>query len=90
MLSADGFDKCVIGVGSKAGVECLVYDWDKCVDLLVERDGMEYDEAVEFMDFNVTGAYVGEDTPIFVRVIEDMETIEEMYNVTPWYNNGEE
>jgi hypothetical protein len=30
------------------------------------RDGMTADEAIEYMDFNVTGAYVGEHTPEFI------------------------
>ena len=27
---------------------------------------MTYEEAIEYFDFNVTGAYVGKNTPIFV------------------------
>jgi hypothetical protein len=30
------------------------------------RDGMDYDEAYEFFEFNTLGAYVGEQTPVFV------------------------
>jgi hypothetical protein len=29
---------------------------------------MDEDEAIEFYEFNVSGAYVGENTPIFVTV----------------------
>jgi len=28
---------------------------------------MEYDEAVEYFDFNIKGAWVGETTPVFIR-----------------------
>ena len=31
---------------------------------------MTYDEAVEYMNFNVISAYVGENTPAFINVIE--------------------
>ena len=31
----------------------------------MERDGMSDEEAVEYFEFNVTGAWVGENTPIF-------------------------
>jgi hypothetical protein len=34
------------------------------------KDGMEYDEALEYFDFNIAGAYVGEQTPIFIHKIE--------------------
>ena len=27
---------------------------------------MTYDEALEFIDFNIAGAFIGEDTPILV------------------------
>jgi hypothetical protein len=30
---------------------------------------MDYDQAVEFMDFNVTGAWGGEQTPAFARLM---------------------
>ena len=48
----------------------------------MERDGMTHEEAIEWMDFNVTGAWLGETTPIFVHDIpsdwEVDEYIEEM------------
>jgi hypothetical protein len=30
------------------------------------QTGMTYDEAVEYLEFNVTQAYVGENTPAFI------------------------
>jgi hypothetical protein len=50
-----------------------VYDVDKCLDIFMTRDGMTYEEAVEFFDFNVSGAYMGENTPIFVTFPKDDE-----------------
>ena len=32
-------------------------------------EDMSYEEAVEFFEFNVTGAYVGEHTPAFLTPI---------------------
>jgi hypothetical protein len=67
MLTADGFDAAIIGVGERCGSpEIIVYDADKCVDILMEG-GMDYDEAQEFFSYNTLGAYVGEHTPIYVR-----------------------
>jgi hypothetical protein len=71
LLKADGFDDALLGVGrKKCSPDSLVYDYEKCVDILMKRDGMTYEEAVEFMEFNVVDAYVGEHTPIFVREMD--------------------
>ena len=79
-LKADGFDTCVIGLGSRIGmpIPILVYDYEKCAQLLVDRDGMTIEEAYEYMEFNVLGAWVGEGTPMFVRTIASMEEIDEI------------
>ena len=55
-----------IGVGRQAGVEVAVYDYDKCIDVLMERDGMSIEDAIEWMEYNVVPAYVGKGTPIFM------------------------
>jgi hypothetical protein len=69
ILLADGFDEALIG--HAAGMEPrAVYDYDRCIDVLVE-DGMTYEEAVEYFEFNTVGAYVGEQTPVFVRQMND-------------------
>ena len=70
-LSADGFDDAIVGVyyDKTTSVYRLVYSNLKCVEILMIRDGMSQDEAIEYFDFNVEGAYVGEKTPIWV---EDM------------------
>jgi len=41
------------------------------VDLLVFRDEMTYEEAVEYIEYNCLGAWVGERTPLIVMPIED-------------------
>jgi hypothetical protein len=37
------------------------------LEALRTRDGMESDEAQEFFEFNIAGAWIGEQTPIFLR-----------------------
>lgn len=66
-LLADGFDDAVLGLSRGPGREDVaVYSIDKCIQVLVKRDGMSEDEAIEFMDFNVLDAFMGPMTPIFV------------------------
>ena len=71
VLLADGLDEAFLGISCGFGPTKAVYDWDKCVEIFKERDGMTRDEAVEWMDFNVTGAYVGEQTPEFIHRYEE-------------------
>lgn len=68
LLLADGFDDCIIGVAydKATSTNRVVYSRTKCINILMERDGMEHDVAEEFFDFNVSDAYVGNKTPIFV------------------------
>lgn len=63
---ADGFDSAIVGIGSQFNHWVAVYDADKCIVTLAKQ-GMSYDEAAEYFDYNVAGAYVGEGTPIFIR-----------------------
>ena len=62
-LVADGFNDAIIGVDESS--MRLIYSVDKCIDILVENDEMLLEQAIEYFDFNVRGAYVGEQTPIF-------------------------
>lgn len=67
LLFADGFDDAILGLGEQySRTTAVVYDYDKCVKILVDRDKILYDEAIEHMEFNVVSAYVGEKTPIFL------------------------
>ena len=74
LLQADGFDDAIIGYAEvwtdKGRGIVMAYDREKCIDVLMERDGMDRDEAVEYFEFNVAGAYVGEMTPCFVTMGE--------------------
>ena len=65
MLFADGFDEAVIGIAYRAdGMRVVLYDERKCSEALIEQ-GLSQDEAQEHFSFNVSGAYVGPDTPCF-------------------------
>lgn len=77
-LLADGFEDALMGIGHQAHKPLAIYDYEKCIDILMERDGMDYAQALEWMEYHVVGAYVGEYTPIFFhpvyatdRVIKD-------------------
>ena len=79
ILFADGFDDAIIGFGSQWGsFDSVIYDRERCIAILVERDDMSYDEALEFFDFNVACAYVGPGTPIFMQPMTDLDELDEL------------
>ena len=64
------FDSCICGIGARFNDGPLVaYDVDKVLDSL-QSGGMSEEEAQEYFDCNIAGAWVGEGTPMFVRLIE--------------------
>ena len=64
-LLADGFDSALIGITS--GINPVaVYDINQMLTILVKREKMIVEDALEHLDFNVIGAYVGEKTPIYM------------------------
>lgn len=62
-LKADGLDEAIIGVDQDS---CrLIYSINKCLDILMKGYDVDYEEAIEYFNFNVSGAYMGEKTPIW-------------------------
>ena len=69
-LLMDGFDEAFLGFSTRINEPMLaVYSWEKMVSILVDRDEMDIEEAYEYIEFNVLGAWVGEQTPIVVMPI---------------------
>lgn len=70
MKKWDDLDEAIIGPASiwtnKTQVEVLVYNAEVIRNILMSRDGMDFEEAREFIEFNIEGAYIGPDTPILV------------------------
>jgi hypothetical protein len=65
LLFADGFDDAIIGIAERIGMEPVVaYDINKIIEILA-RD-MPKEDAVEYFEFNILGAYMGERTPVFI------------------------
>lgn len=68
LVCADGFDDCIVGTGQQFNRHFVVYDRDKVLEKLTS-DGMSHEEAEEFFEFNIVGAYVGESTPAFITFV---------------------
>lgn len=68
-MMADGFDEAIMGMCIQFGAEPIVaYDYEKCIQILMNRDKLERTEALDFMEVNVVGAYVGLNTPVFIMI----------------------
>jgi hypothetical protein len=66
---ADGFDDAIIGVDDNNLK--IVYNIDEVINILM-REGMTDDEAIEYYEYNISGSYVGENTPSFIRLITEL------------------
>ena len=63
------FEPAILGIAHRFGMQPIVtYDYRKVIDIFAED--MSHEEAQEYFDFNVIGAWVGEGTPIFIEVFE--------------------
>lgn len=60
-LKADGFDDAIIGVDETT--MRLIYSVSKCIEILMRE--MSEEDAVEYFNFNVSGSYSGDKTPIW-------------------------
>ena len=67
-LTCDGFDEAIIGIAERIGMETIVaYDKDKVLEILMKD--MSYEEAMEYYEYNILGALMGDFTPIFIEKI---------------------
>ena len=64
------YDPCLVGIGYRFKDGPLaVYDIERVLTVL-GQDGMTDEEAVEFYEFNVLGAWMGDGTPIFITLFQ--------------------
>ena len=67
LLFADGFDDAIIGVCCGHDSERVAYSTQKMFTICVRTMGMTTEEAWEYLEFNTFGAYVGNNTPVYVE-----------------------
>lgn len=71
-MMCDGFDDAIIGIAERINLEPIVaYSVEKILDIMIKRDGMTYEEALEYYDYNIAGAWMGEHTPVFIITNND-------------------
>ena len=65
-IKADGLDEAIIGQDYEMGR--YVYSIERILEILMLRDDMTMEDAMEFFSFNIGGAYVGEMTPLYIWI----------------------
>lgn len=69
MIKYDGYDEAILGPAfiwrDRQQIQVLVYDAEKIREIFM-RDGMDAEEAREFIEFNIEGGYLGIHTPVLV------------------------
>lgn len=78
ILLCDGLEDAFLGVCHRFGQPPVAaYSVEKIIEVYMNRDGMTYEEAVEFYEFNVVGAWVGDRTPVFVSqmALNDLDSL---------------
>ena len=65
------YDSAIVGYDENS--QRIIYDYEKMVKHLMDKDGMTYEDAVEFIDYNTIQAcpYMGSNAPIILRDITD-------------------
>ena len=66
LLFADGFDEAIIGIAQQFNTISVAYDKKQCITILMKD--INQLEATEYFEYNVVGAYVGENTPTFITI----------------------
>ena len=67
MLVANEFEDARVGILRRAGqTDIVIYSYQRCVEILKERENLSEEEAEEWMEYNVLGSWMGDGTPGFV------------------------
>ena len=66
VMFAEGLDDAIIGF--EPNLWRVVYSRNKVIDITLKNiESEDEDEAIEFAEYNIFGAYVGEKTPLFIE-----------------------
>lgn len=69
IIFCDGFDEALIGYCDSFDKTIAIYDKEKIIEILMNRENFTEDIAQEFYEFNIIGAYTGELNPGFITYL---------------------
>ena len=66
ILLADGLESAFMGIGRQFHYPIAIYSYKKVIKILMKQ-GMDREGAIEYFDYNIAGAFVGDQTPVFLQ-----------------------
>ena len=72
VILADGYELAFLGCGYSFSGSYAIYDLSTSIEILMQRDGMSFDEAEEFIEYNVLGSYIGDRMPVFMYPMKEL------------------
>jgi hypothetical protein len=66
ILLADGLENAFMGIGRQFTHPVAIYSYRKTIKILMKH-GMDMEGAIEYFDYNIAGAFVGDQTPVFLQ-----------------------
>ena len=65
-MLANGYNSAIIGIASGFDSGRVVYSVKKMVEVCMRDLSVDADEAIEWLEYNTFGAFVGDYTPIYL------------------------
>ena len=65
-LTVNDMDEAIVGVDVNS--LRLIYSVEKIYEILMRN--MPESDAIEYFDYNISGAYMGDNTPIFAKMLD--------------------
>ena len=72
IVMLDGFEDAYVGTAERLDIGVVaVYDQNKCIEILMEQEGITHSDARELFDYNISSAWLGEKGPVFLTTEGD-------------------
>lgn len=66
ILIPDGLEAAFVGLDMNSEMPRAVFSRELAIEILMRQGQMSYEDAVEYYEFNVAGAYLGRQTPLWI------------------------
>jgi len=74
-LYPDGYENEIIGIVMTYNRHLFLMDSDAIINKMINEEHITFEEAQEYFDYNIKGAYVGENTPVFTFGVDETERV---------------
>lgn len=71
IILIDGLESAFVGLARRGAITAACYDYERCIEVLINEGGMSKEEAVDFVEYNIDKNWVGCNTPFFVNKFDD-------------------